>query len=52
MPWRRKSTGAEAASCILTPEQTEGPYDIDDEPFRKNVAEGRPGTRWCLCCAS
>ncbi|MBY0276831.1 intradiol ring-cleavage dioxygenase [Candidatus Binatia bacterium] len=34
---------AEAASCVLTPEQTEGPYYIDDEPFRKNITEGRPG---------
>lgn len=38
------TASAEAASCILTPEQTEGPYYIDDEPFRKNVTEGRPGT--------
>lgn len=34
---------AEAASCVLTPEQTEGPYYIDDEPFRKNITEGRAG---------
>jgi protocatechuate 3,4-dioxygenase beta subunit len=31
-------------SCILTPEQTEGPYYIAGEKVRRNITEGRPGT--------
>ena len=31
-------------SCILAPEQTEGPYYIDGEKLRQNITEGRPGT--------
>jgi protocatechuate 3,4-dioxygenase beta subunit len=30
--------------CLLTPEQTEGPYYLEDEPFRRTISEGRPGT--------
>jgi protocatechuate 3,4-dioxygenase beta subunit len=30
-------------SCVLAPEQTEGPYYLDDAAFRRNVTEGRPG---------
>jgi protocatechuate 3,4-dioxygenase beta subunit len=40
------SGGPEAGAadhCVLTPEQTEGPYYISGEPFRRNIAEGRPG---------
>ena len=33
-----------AVKCILTPEQTEGPYYIDGEKLRRNITEGRPGT--------
>jgi protocatechuate 3,4-dioxygenase beta subunit len=33
-----------AVSCVLTPEQTEGPYYIPDEAVRRNITEGRPGT--------
>jgi protocatechuate 3,4-dioxygenase beta subunit len=33
-----------AVSCVLTPEQTEGPYYIADEAVRRNITEGRPGT--------
>ena len=33
-----------AVSCILTPEQTEGPYYIAGEKVRRNITEGRPGT--------
>lgn len=29
--------------CLLTPEQTEGPYYIEDEPVRRRIGEGRPG---------
>src|SRR5438093_8538229 len=32
-----------AVSCILTPEQTEGPYYIAGEKVRRNITEGRPG---------
>ena len=32
-----------AVSCVLTPEQTEGPYYIAGEKVRRNVTEGRPG---------
>src|SRR2546425_4875441 len=31
-------------TCVLTPEQTEGPYYIADERVRRNITEGRPGT--------
>ncbi len=30
-------------ACVLTPEQTEGPYYLDGEPFRRRISEGRPG---------
>jgi protocatechuate 3,4-dioxygenase beta subunit len=30
-------------SCVLAPEQTEGPYYVDDAAIRRNVTEGRPG---------
>jgi protocatechuate 3,4-dioxygenase beta subunit len=43
-----KGTSAPAAtlvSCVLTPEQTEGPYYISGEKLRRNITEGRPGTR-------
>jgi protocatechuate 3,4-dioxygenase beta subunit len=33
-----------AVSCVLTPEQTEGPYYIAGEKLRRNITEGRPGT--------
>jgi protocatechuate 3,4-dioxygenase beta subunit len=31
------------SSCELTPEQTEGPYYLEDALVRRNVTEGRPG---------
>src|SRR5262245_45585478 len=31
-------------SCVLAPEQTEGPYYVDDAAVRRNVTEGKPGT--------
>jgi protocatechuate 3,4-dioxygenase beta subunit len=31
-------------TCVLMPEQTEGPYYIDDERLRRNITEGRSGT--------
>jgi protocatechuate 3,4-dioxygenase beta subunit len=41
---------ADAASvaCILTPEQTEGPYYIAGEKLRRNITDGRPGTPLAL----
>ncbi|MGW7048682.1 intradiol ring-cleavage dioxygenase [Streptomyces avermitilis] len=32
-----------AAACVLTPEQTEGPYYLDLETVRKDVTEGKAG---------
>jgi protocatechuate 3,4-dioxygenase beta subunit len=31
--------------CVLTPEMTEGPYYIGGEKLRRDVTEGKPGTR-------
>ena len=39
---------AASVSCILTPEQTEGPYYIAGEKLRRNITEGRPGTALVL----
>jgi protocatechuate 3,4-dioxygenase beta subunit len=33
-----------AVGCVLTPEQTEGPYYLPNEKVRRNITEGRPGT--------
>jgi len=30
-------------SCVLAPEQTEGPYYLDDHRLRRNITEARPG---------
>jgi protocatechuate 3,4-dioxygenase beta subunit len=44
--WRIGSApAASSVSCVLTPEQTEGPYYISGEKLRRNITEGRPGTR-------
>jgi protocatechuate 3,4-dioxygenase beta subunit len=32
-----------AVSCVLTPEQTEGPYYIAGEKYRRDITEGRSG---------
>ena len=37
-----------AVTCVLSPEQTEGPYYIAGERVRRNITEGRPGTRFDL----
>ena len=34
---------AAPVSCVLTPEQTEGPYYIDGEKVRRDITEGKPG---------
>jgi protocatechuate 3,4-dioxygenase beta subunit len=35
-------------SCVLAPEQTEGPYYIASEAVRRNITDGRPGTAMLL----
>jgi protocatechuate 3,4-dioxygenase beta subunit len=32
-----------AVTCVLAPEQTEGPYYLDDHKVRRNITEGRSG---------
>lgn len=34
---------ASTTACVLTPEETEGPYYLDYEIFRRNITEGYPG---------
>jgi protocatechuate 3,4-dioxygenase beta subunit len=33
-----------AVTCVLTPEQTDGPYYIAGEKLRRNITDGHPGT--------
>jgi hypothetical protein len=35
-------------ACVLAPEQTEGPYYLDDATVRRNVTEGKPGVALTL----
>jgi protocatechuate 3,4-dioxygenase beta subunit len=35
-------------SCVLAPEQTEGPYYLDEAAVRRNVTEGKPGVALAL----
>jgi protocatechuate 3,4-dioxygenase beta subunit len=58
--WKARTSGGAAAAtnatagpagvasgqvtCVLTPEQTEGPYYIANERARRNITQGRPGT--------
>ena len=39
---------AETISCLLAPEQTEGPYYIANEKVRRDITERRPGTALTL----
>jgi protocatechuate 3,4-dioxygenase beta subunit len=32
-------------ACVLTPEMTEGPYYLSGEKLRRDITEGKPGTR-------
>jgi protocatechuate 3,4-dioxygenase beta subunit len=55
--WKAASGGSEAkaagagpaavasglVTCVLTPEQTEGPYYVEDAKVRRDITEGRPG---------
>ncbi len=45
--WRlgSRASAASTLSCVLTPEMTEGPYYLSGEKLRRNITEGRPGTR-------
>ena len=46
---RPASSQADATvSCILTPEQTEGPYYIAGEKLRRNITDGHPGAALLL----
>lgn len=36
-------TASAQNQCVMTPEQTEGPYYVAGEPFRRKITEGRPG---------
>jgi protocatechuate 3,4-dioxygenase beta subunit len=40
---RTSASAAASPSCILAPEQTEGPYYIDDGLVRSNITEGKKG---------
>lgn len=43
-----RETDAASVSCILTPEQTVGPYYIAGEKFRRNITDGHPGAPMLL----
>jgi protocatechuate 3,4-dioxygenase beta subunit len=43
-PGGEPARAADEVTCVLTPEQTEGPYYIAGEKVRRNITEGRPGT--------
>lgn len=45
---RPRGSGAVSVSCILTPEQTEGPYYIAGEKLRRNITDGHPGAPMLL----
>ena len=45
---RPRGSEAESLSCILTPEQTEGPYYIPGEKLRRNITDGHPGVPMLL----
>jgi protocatechuate 3,4-dioxygenase beta subunit len=50
--WKTQEGPAAVASgvvkCVLTPEQTEGPFYMSGEKLRRNITDGRPGTRLLL----
>ena len=37
------AVAAGLVTCVLTPEQTEGPYFVEGDKVRRDVREGRPG---------
>ena len=42
------AVAAGLVSCVLTPEQTVGPYYLDLDKVRRDITEGRPGTALTL----
>jgi protocatechuate 3,4-dioxygenase beta subunit len=42
------AVAAGLVTCVLAPEQTEGPYYVDGARVRRNVTEGRPGVALTL----
>jgi protocatechuate 3,4-dioxygenase beta subunit len=38
------AVAGDSVACVLTPEQTEGPYYIAKEKLRRTITDGRPGT--------
>ena len=36
-------SGVGLVTCVLAPEQTEGPYYLDDQKVRRNITEGKRG---------
>ena len=38
-----RESDAASVSCVLTPEQTDGPYYIAGEKLRRNITDGHPG---------
>jgi len=42
------AVAAGLVSCVLTPEQTEGPYYVDGEKVRREIREGHPGIAMLL----
>jgi protocatechuate 3,4-dioxygenase beta subunit len=42
------AVAAGLVSCVLTPEQTEGPYYVDDQKVRRDIREGHPGIAMLL----
>jgi protocatechuate 3,4-dioxygenase beta subunit len=38
------AVAAGLVTCVLAPEQTEGPFYVAGEKVRRNITEGRPGT--------
>ncbi len=43
-PTGSQSPANPAPACVLTPQQTEGPFYFDPKQIRRNITEGRPGT--------
>jgi protocatechuate 3,4-dioxygenase beta subunit len=43
-----RAGAAADVACVLTPEQTEGPYYIAGEKLRRNITDGHPGTTLLL----
>jgi protocatechuate 3,4-dioxygenase beta subunit len=46
--WLAASEASAAPGCVLTPEQTEGPFYLERSKLRRNIIEGRPGVSLTL----